>query len=72
VILSKCDLSAVGGEDIELEAPDAWATFRVSAVSRTGLPDLLESLWERVQKEKVAEDPGTDDDSLSGSDAWAP
>ncbi len=72
VILSKCDLSPVGGEDIELETPEAWATFRLSAISRAGIPGLLERLWERVQEEKAAEDAATDGDSLSGSDEWTP
>ncbi|MEN8144295.1 MAG: GTPase ObgE [Gemmatimonadota bacterium] len=72
VIVSKCDLSAAGGDDVELEAPEAWATFRVSAVSRAGLPYLLEGLWERVQEEKAAEVAGVGDDSLPDSEAWSP
>ena len=60
VVLTKIDLLAAD-EDAQvsyaqaLDAPEAWGIFTVSAVSRTGLSDLLEALWKRVQEVRQEE-----------------
>ncbi|HSJ25891.1 MAG TPA: GTPase ObgE [Longimicrobiales bacterium] len=55
VILTKADM--LSGDDAAptLEAPEAWGTFVISAVARTGLPRLLEALWSRVRDEMEVE-----------------
>jgi GTPase len=55
VILTKVDV--LGGDEAppSVDAPDAWGQFVISAVARTGLPDLLEALWSRVRDEVAAE-----------------
>ncbi|MEJ2184530.1 MAG: GTPase ObgE [Gemmatimonadota bacterium] len=54
VVLSKVDLLA-GEAPPTLQAPDAWGTFMVSAVTGAGIPELLEGLWLRVRDLKQAE-----------------
>jgi GTP-binding protein len=51
VVATKTDLLAEGGEVPVIQAPEAWGTFAVSAVSRQGLDVLLEALWSRVRQE---------------------
>jgi GTP-binding protein len=49
VVLTKIDL--MPGEQLPaIDAPDAWGTFRISAVTRVGLDALLEALWVRVRQ----------------------
>lgn len=57
VVVTKADLRAPGQALPRIEAPDAWGTFVVSAVTRQGLAELLEALWRRVQEavEEAAE-----------------
>jgi GTPase len=66
VLLTKTDILAPDEAGPELEAPDAWGVFRVSAVARRGLEPLLEALWAHVQ-EVAAEwrdtEPGADGDA---------
>jgi GTP-binding protein len=50
VVLTKADLLAPGQEPPRIDAPDAWGTFTISAVTRRGLGELLEALWARVQE----------------------
>lgn len=62
VVLSKVDLVGTNERSAELDAPTAWATFLVSAVTHRGLPELLEGLWMRVQEELAKElGDGTND-----------
>ena len=56
LVLSKLDLLPPGAEVPEVEAPDAWGTFAVSAVARKGVPELLEALWKRSQRARVQEE----------------
>ena len=50
VVLTKADLLAPGQDPPRVEAPEAWGTFTISAVTRRGLSELLEALWARVQE----------------------
>jgi GTPase len=49
LVLTKADLL---GDDPppQVDAPEAWGTFVISAVSRRGLDDFLDRLWERVHR----------------------
>jgi GTPase len=60
IILSKADV--LGGDEPTpaVESADAWGHFVVSAVSRRGLPELLEGLWARVRevvRDEAADEP---------------
>lgn len=55
VVLTKTDLLAPGEEAPRITAPDAWGVFSISSVARTGLPELLEALWQRSRTEARAE-----------------
>jgi GTPase len=55
VVITKTDLLVPGALPPELNAPDAWAQFAISAVSRRGLGELLEALWQRVSEAIAAE-----------------
>jgi GTPase len=60
VILSKSDV--LGDESApDIETPDAWGRFVISAVSHQGLPELLEGLWTRVSRQVQAEQPADHD-----------
>jgi GTP-binding protein len=50
LVLSKADLLGPHAEPPAVAAPEAWGTFRVSAVSRTGLTPLLDALWQRARR----------------------
>ncbi len=50
IVLSKSDLLAEGDDVPEVEAPDAFAIYRVSGVARTGLQELAEGLWRAVRR----------------------
>lgn len=65
VVLTKADLLGPDGSPPVVDAPDAWGHFLISAVSRDGLPSLLEALWSRT-RESVARDQEEDDEP------WAP
>jgi GTP-binding protein len=66
VVLTKADL--LGPEDTppEIDAPDAWATFVISSVAKSGLTDLMEGLWERT-REAIKEEEGPEEE-----DWWTP
>lgn len=55
VVLTKADLLSPRDEAPTVDAPDAWGMYVVSAVSRQGIPELLEDLWTRVREEQKAE-----------------
>jgi len=58
LVLTKADLLGPDDEPPRIEAPDAWGTFLVSAVSRRGLAELTEALWGRTREViKAARDP---------------
>jgi GTP-binding protein len=57
IVLTKVDLLSGGTPLTRLEAPDAWAQYAISAVTRRGLGELLEGLWSQVKMASdVAED----------------
>jgi GTP-binding protein len=58
LVLSKADLLAPGEAPPAVEAPDAWGTFVVSAVSRRGLAELTQALWARTREVVAAEREG--------------
>jgi GTP-binding protein len=66
VVLSKADLLAPGDDPPEFDAPEAWGVFTVSAVSRTGVPALLEALWLRL-REVIDEEVAAEGDEGWGS-----
>lgn len=51
VVVTKTDLLPQGAALPDLEAPDAWGLFPVSAVARKGLASLLDALWSRTRRE---------------------
>lgn len=57
LVLTKADLLGPGAAAVAVAAPDAWATFTVSAVARQGLQPLLEALWARTREVIAAETP---------------
>ncbi len=69
IVLSKSDLVAEDADAPELEAPDAFAVYRVSGVARTGLQELSEGLW-RAVRQAIAEDEsesGLEEDGRSSA-----
>jgi len=66
LVLTKTDL--LGPEDPlpHVEAPDAWGTFAISAVTRKGLTSLLEGLY---QKTRIAEGGAGQDEE---EEWWVP
>ena len=49
LVVSKLDLVDPGEPAPRIEAPDAWGSFAVSAVTRRGLDELCEALWRRTR-----------------------
>lgn len=49
LVVSKMDLVDPGAPAPHVEAPDAWGSFAVSAVTRRGLDELCEALWRRTR-----------------------
>lgn len=58
LILSKTDLLAPDELPPHIDAPEAWGTFSISAVSRNGLDRVIEALWARARQVEVAERAG--------------
>jgi GTP-binding protein len=52
LVLSKTDLLGPDAALPELDAPEAWGVFSISAVARKGLPLLLESLFAQTRMEE--------------------
>ena len=50
VVLTKADLLGPDEVPPELDTPEAWDSFLVSSVSRSGISELLEALWSRTSK----------------------
>lgn len=55
VALTKLDLLPEGEPLPELDAPEAWGVFGISAVARKGLSPFLEELYARSRREARAE-----------------
>ncbi len=66
VVLTKVDVLGPDESLPEIDAPDAWASFAVSSVSRDGLSTLLEGLWERT-RQAIHEESGSGE-----GDPWTP
>ena len=58
VILSKADLVPEDTSLPDLEAPDAWGVYSVSAITGQGIDELKEALWERLRQERAEEGSG--------------
>jgi GTPase len=71
VLLTKTDILGPDDAAPELEAPDAWGVFPVSAVARRGLEPLLEALWSHVQ-EVAAEWRDTEAGADGDAGEWRP
>lgn len=50
VILTRSDLLGPDGAAPRVDAADAWGTFVISSVSRSGLDSTLEALWAEVRR----------------------
>jgi GTP-binding protein len=50
VMLSKSDLLSPDDPVPSIEAPDAWGVYVASSVSRFGIPELIEGLWQEVDR----------------------
>jgi GTPase len=81
VVLTKTDLLGPDDPVPDLEAPDAWGVFAVSAVARRDLDGLLEALWRKVRSgasdaESPDDTPATgagraaDGSDLDDEEAW--
>ena len=70
LVLSKADLLPADADPPEIHAPGAWGTFLVSAVSRRGLDDLLEALWQRSRDQEEAE--GESEEAFADEEWWVP
>jgi hypothetical protein len=54
-VLSKADLLPPGAQPPRPAAPDAFETYLVSGVARSGLQELAEGLWAAVRRAIEAE-----------------
>lgn len=64
VVVTKADLLGPEESPPAINAPDAWGTFVISAVSQQGVAELLEALWQevrRVVEESWEEEPGVEE-----------
>ena len=61
VVFSKMDLHPPDAREPLVEAPGAWGTYHVSAVTGKGLDALLEGCWRQLQKARQADEGGGDD-----------
>jgi len=57
LILSKADLLGPEDDPPRVDAPEAWGTLLLSAVSRAGVDEALEALWRRIRE--LDDDPRT-------------
>ncbi len=69
VLLTKLDLLPPPRE-LTLDAPDAWGVFELSAVSREGLPEVLEELWKQVRAAR-REDERAEDELFPELGEWS-
>lgn len=68
IVLTKADLLASDASVPQIDAPDAWGQYVVSAVARRGLDELLQELWMHVQTRIDVEEPGFAD----AEEHWRP
>ena len=50
VVISELDVLGPDEEPPRIDAPDAWGVYAISAVSRRGVPELLEALYTHVRE----------------------
>ncbi len=67
VVLTKADLLPPDADPPEIRAPHAWGIFPISAVTRDGVSELLEALWDRTREEMEGEK-----DALAEEEWWVP
>jgi GTP-binding protein len=67
ILLSKADLLPADASPPAVSATDAFATYLVSGVARTGLQELVEGLWAAVRRAIEAEAEAGEPDDLSGA-----
>ena len=60
VVFSKMDLHPPDAGEPAVNAPGAWGTYHVSAVTGKGLDALLEGCWHRLKEARRAEEGGGD------------
>jgi GTP-binding protein len=73
VILTKSDLvppDERGNLVSRVRAPEAWATFAISSVTREGLTELCEALWARV--EEARQDEPAPENQFPELEDWRP
>jgi GTP-binding protein len=51
LVLSKADLLGPDDPPPQVKAPESWGSFSISAVTRKGLPQLLEGLYRQTREE---------------------
>jgi GTP-binding protein len=68
VMLSKSDLLPPEEPAPSIHAPGAWAVYAASAVSRSGLSELIEGLWGAVEQTRRQEADSGDAGSPGGDD----
>lgn len=65
VVVSKADLMGPDDDPPRVDAPGAWGTFLISAVSGRGVEEWKEAMWDRVREER--------DDALEeDTEPWRP
>ncbi|MBT8335898.1 MAG: GTPase ObgE [Gemmatimonadetes bacterium] len=52
LVFTKADLLGPDDAPPEVVAPEAWGRFVVSAVTRRGVPELLEALWAKARERR--------------------
>lgn len=55
LVITKADLRPHDDREWDLDAPEAWGRFVISAVTGEGLADFLEGIWARVDEQKKRE-----------------
>lgn len=55
VVITKAD-TVPAAELPDVRAPEAWGSFRISAVTRQGLDELLDALWSHIREVVEAEE----------------
>lgn len=55
LVITKADLRPHDDREWNLDAPEAWGRFVISAVTGEGLADFLEGIWARVDEQKTRE-----------------
>jgi len=62
LVLTKADLLGPDEEPPEVEAPEAWGRYRVSSVTRAGVPELLDALWANSRPRREEVEGGEDEE----------